>query len=182
MAIKFAKDIKSPTTDTVVAVPSAGKHGQLITESVVTEPSKKVHTPTLEVQAQTETEVLTDEYITLATKFEEFEGSKMVKRMETVKKALQSIANDTCPPDAEATLSGSLGQVIFSKRVVGTDFPEQEKQVLISTLFEKFGLPVLAQTVKISVADLKKVLSEMEIDKYAEHPFGARILKLVKPF
>src|ERR1017187_8863943 len=171
-------DIEKPQELKVPTYHGGGKFGQLVVEAPV-EPKTQSQTKVQEATAVevTETEALVNEYIILDQKYTEFEGDKIAKRMTELKKILQSIANDTMAPEELGVVYGTIGELVFSKRIDSIEFPQESKEILIKHLLGEFGPEVLAQVAKLGVTDLRKVLSENEIENFAQHVWGARTLK-----
>lgn len=118
----------------------------------------------------TETQMLVNEYAHLAHQYEQQEIGAMVKRMDELKKRLQSIANETSPGDT-VTLAGTEGTVTFSPCREETVITDRDKMIkaLTPKVFVEIG--------KVNLGDIKKYLSEGEIQAFSEKQYGARTLK-----
>lgn len=134
-----------------------------------------VHVPKMLVE-QTNEQMLADELITLDTKLKEWGVPEVAKRVDTIKKELQSIAKPM-PPDEAVVWEGQLGVVQLTACAQAT----QVKDVtgLLNFVKDKCGEDAAASLVKISLTDLKKVLSENEMAAYIEVVPGARTCKIV---
>lgn len=126
-----------------------------------------------------ETETLTAEYIELYKKFEYFEVKDLLKRMDTIRKQLQTVANETMDGLKPAVFSCPQGEMEFSER-------KREAEVidalaLIHELLKKFGPEVTESVVDIAITPLRKLLSEFELKKHLTYEPGSRTLVSVRP-
>lgn len=133
----------------------------------------------VEVAEQSEVEALTVEYIELYKKYDYFEVKAMLKRMEEIKKQLQTVANETMDKDKPAVFTSKAGEVEFSERGKKTEVPDPLG--LIQMLLSKFGVDVAASVVDIALTPLRKVLSEFEMKAHTKEEPGSRTLKAVRP-
>lgn len=124
-------------------------------------------------QALSETEVLVNELVHLEEQMKALEVAKMQARHDELKKRLQSIANENFEADVEAVLEGTNGKVIFSPRRTTTSIVDREQ--MIKLLSPK----TFMELANVSLTDLKKYLSENEIESFVGKSFGARTLKAV---
>lgn len=125
----------------------------------------------------TEEEALIHEYLILHKKAEELEMKAHLARMEEIKKKLQSIANETADPIMNVVFASELGNLIFSPRAVSSEI--KEKEAVLQTLTEKFGPEAAMSCIKIGLTELKKMMSEKELEPFIEKKFGSRTLKAV---
>lgn len=128
---------------------------------------------------ESEVEALATEYIELHRKFVYFEVKTMVKRMDDIRKQLQSIANETMDANKPAIFACPQGEIQFSERGKSTDVPHPLE--LLHDLLAKFGPEVTASVVDIAITPLRKLLSEAELKKYLTEQPGGRTLKSVRP-
>lgn len=142
-------------------------------EAVVIPETVLVQTPVSEVEA------LTAEYIELWKKFDYFEVKALVKRMDEVRKTLQSIANETMDEKKPAVFSCPTGEIEFSERGKTSTIPDP--LALVQELLSKFGPEVTATVVDIAITPLRKLLSDFELKKHMIEEPGGRTLKSVRP-
>lgn len=133
----------------------------------------------VQVQEQSEVEALTMEYIELYKKYDYFEVKAMVKRMDEIRKYLQSIANETMDEKKAAVFTCKAGEVEFSERGTKVEVPDPLQ--LVQDLLVKFGPAVTASVVDIAITPLRKVLSEFELKKHLKEEPGGRTLRAVRP-
>jgi hypothetical protein len=146
---------------------------------VAATPEEAVHKVFVQTPTVTEVEALTMEYIELYRKFDYFEVKALVKRMEEIRKQLQTIANETMDDKKPAIFTCAQGEMEFSERGKATDVPHP--LALIQALTGTFGPAVAESVIDIAITPLRKILSEYELQKYlTEHP-GARTLRSVRP-
>ena len=126
----------------------------------------------------TEAEALTQEYMILWKKLEEIGGKKLLARMEDLRKSLQSIANEE-DPDQPIAFASAKGSLVFSARTKVLEI--HDLLDLWEHLSLKFGVVAALSVMKVSITDLRKMLSENEIKKWADEKLGGRILKSVLP-
>lgn len=126
--------------------------------------------PTAKPKQLTETQKLVNEYTQLAAKYDELEMATMIKRMDELKKRLQSIANEQNLNEA-VTLTGTEGTVTFS--------PCREETVITDRdmMIKKLTPKVFVEIGKVNLGDIKKYLTEGEIQTFTEKQYGARSLK-----
>jgi hypothetical protein len=140
----------------------------------VAEPQKVlVQTPTSNVEA------MTMEYIELYRKYTYFEVKDMVKRMDDIRKQLQTVANETMDDKKPAIFTCAEGEVEFSERGTKTEVPNP--LLLVKVLLDKFGPEATATAVDIALGPLRKLLSEHELKNYLTEVPGGRTLKSVRP-
>ena len=154
--------IKFPKTVTVVSP---------VIEPVV------IHTP--QVQAETEIQALTKEYIELRQKYDYFEVKELTRRMEEIRKQLHAVANETMDGNQPAVFSCSIGEIEFSERQKAAEVPDP--LVLIQELLVKFGPEATTSVVDIAITPLRKLLSEFELKKHLAEVPGSRTLRAVRP-
>lgn len=131
------------------------------------------------VVPETELEALTTEYIELWRKFEYFEVKALVKRMEEIRKALVSVANETMESTKPVVFTSGAGDVEFSERA--TQAVAADPLALIQVLHKKFGPEVAASCVSIALTPLRKVLSEFELKQHLVDVPGSRTMRAVRP-
>lgn len=101
--------------------------------------------------------------------------AQKVKRIDAIKKVLQSIAKDM-PEGVEAVIAGSVGEAIFSPCKVMTTI--SDKSALRDALSEE----VYFELSNVTLTDAKKYLSEIELEKLSTKSYGSRTLNTVKPY
>lgn len=146
---------------------------------VVTVPEPVMAPAKVLVEPGSSIEALTGEYIDLHQKSVYFELKQIFKRMDDIKKQLQTIANETMDPKQPAIFVCPQGEVQFSER--GTSISVVEPLVLLDALVNKFGLEAAEQVISIAITPLRKLLSEAELTPYVTETLGSRTLKAVRP-
>lgn len=141
-------------------------------EPVVIPQKVFVQTPESEIEA------MTAEYLDLHKKFVYFEVKAMVKRMEEIKKQLQTIANETMDGHQPAVFTCSTGEIEFSERGTVTSVPHP--LTIIEELHMKFGPETASSVVNIAITPLRKLLSEHELQKFVIEEPGSRTLRKVR--
>jgi hypothetical protein len=124
-------------------------------------------------------EAITKEYIELWKKFDYFEVKALVKRMDEIRKVLQTVANDTMDGKKPAVFACPEGEVEFSPRQTATEVPDPLG--LVQNLLTKFGPEATASVVDIAITPLRKLLSELELKAFVHEVPGGRIIKSVRP-
>jgi hypothetical protein len=120
---------------------------------------------------------LTSEYVGLYKKLETVGGKTLLARMERIKKALQDYANANLPKAEVARFDSPEGTLEYSE--LSDETIVQDPQKLVAHLQEKFGTEVAFSVVRVSLGDLKKVLSPMEMEAFTTKQNGSRTLKAV---
>ena len=158
---------------------------KMMTKSVAAAPTTTVEpttaVPTLiipKIQALSETEALTSEFLTLQERLNSIDGKELLKRMEAIRKQLQAVANVQIPDDQKAVFSCPLGEVEFSPR--GETLEIADPQGLIAFLNNKFGIDVAFSVVSILLTPLRKILTEGEILQFGKKEPGSRTIKDVR--
>lgn len=132
------------------------------------------------VQAEpSEIEALTTEYLELYKKYDYFEVKALVKRMDEIRKYLQTVANETVDEKKPAVFACKEGELEFSERGKSSHVPNP--LALLQVLLEKFGPEVTASVITIAITPLRKVLSEFELKKYLKEEPGIRTIRAVRP-
>ena len=135
-----------------------------------------MHKPKLTLVAQTPAEALADELINITAKLREFEVDAMNKRVTAIKGELQSIA-ENFPANQPMTIKGTLGIVELTACSETTKVNDMEG--LLEYADQKIGHEALMSVIKVTLTDLKKVLSQGEIDKFSEKVQGSRSCKVM---
>jgi antitoxin component HigA of HigAB toxin-antitoxin module len=143
---------------------------------VISEPVQKV---LVQPFGESAVEILTAEYIALYRKFLYFEVKDLVKRMDEIRKELQSIANETMDEKKPAIFACVEGEIEFSERGKVADVPAPLE--LLAHLMEKFGPAVAASVIDVGITQLRKILTEAELKHYLEEKPGGRTLRSVRP-
>jgi hypothetical protein len=133
----------------------------------------------VEPHQKTQVELLVHEYLELYRQFEAINGKQVVKRMEEIKKTLQTYANETMDGKKPALLTCEDGELEITER--GTATVVKNPYLLVQTLEQKFGSEVAFSVVDIALTPLRKILSEFELKPHLEEKPGARTLKSVRP-
>lgn len=174
----FIKGIMAGSVSTYTGLHSHEVTGSVVQPLVVEVLPVAFQKVLVDTPASTDVGTMTQEFITLYKTFTSIDGKNVVKRMEEIKKSLQTIANDTMDKDKPAVFSCPNGELIFSERGKVTEIPDPI--VLVADLVEKFGTEVAFSAVNIALGPLRKILSEMELQKYVTEVPGSRTLKVVK--
>lgn len=166
-----------PTSSTQLEQPEAKpqhKPKLSMTTKMLVQPKAvtKAVATTLEPEEQ-----LVEEFIQIWTRLEAFGAMQMQKRLEEIKKQLQSIANEKGSDDEEFTFKAPSGSMVFAKRTINKVVKSAAE--LVEHLNEKFDLEQAFSVVKIGMTELKKLLSENEIEQYVDSVPGSRSLKSV---
>jgi hypothetical protein len=133
--------------------------------------------PPVDAHALTPVEALTQEFVGLYRRYVEHDMKDIVKRMDEIKKDLQTVANEEMDAKKPATFSCKEGTMTFSER--GKAYDVEDPMALVTALNDKFGPEVAFSVVAIALTPLRKILSEQELKKYLKESPGARTLKLV---
>ena len=153
-------------------------HLRLKTQPVVETPVQSVAVSpavTKGVTLETAAVNLTSEFVALSKKLESIDGKNLLKRMEEIRKELVTIANENFESNVPVTFDSDLGSITFSPR--GKESVVPDVGTLLDHLYDKFGRDVMLSVVNIGITDLKKVLSEMELNSFVEKVDGARSIK-----
>lgn len=185
MAISF-KTPALAAVATPVVVPELVTHTGKKFAPATSTPGVTVHTPKHEVQqvqevkqvqapaakklAVTDQQLKVDELIQIETFLQEHEIDLMMKRREEIRKVLQSIANESDPSE-DVQLDGTLGHALFAKASQVVSIVDKEG------IIEAITPEIFMQLAKVTVTDLKKYLSEIELDKYTKKTMGSRVFK-----
>jgi hypothetical protein len=144
------------------------------TTAVAVEQQKKV-SHKVKSGALTEDQRLVDRVVEIDTELKQANAFDLLKELEEKKKGLQSIAK-TFPVTEEATIAGSIGEVVYSPC-------RREVQVIDKEgLIKKLGQKLFNEIAKVSLTDLQKYLSENEIEHFTSVSYGSRSLKTVKKY
>lgn len=140
----------------------------------------EVHIPAVDtVPELTSEEALVNEYIDLYQVYDELGMKKHIARMEEIKKELQQTANAGWDANVAAVLTAPAGELEYGPRSEMLEVKDPEG--LLNYLCEKLGDEAALSTVKFSTTDLRKLLTEAEIYKFANKVPGSRTLKSVRP-
>lgn len=134
--------------------------------------------PVEAVQAMTETETLTQEYVTLYKKAVQYDLKSIVSRMETLRKFLMETANAQGEDAKPYVFTCPEGTVEFSERAKNTDI--LNPSMLVHDLTEKFDVNVAWSIVNIALTPLRQILSPNELKKYTKEIAGSRTVKAIK--
>lgn len=126
-------------------------------------------------------QVLVDEMVTIDQKLKEMEADVLQKRFEEVKKQLAATAK-TLPPEKPATFQGSIGQVEFSAARVESKINDKDDLIAALDKASGYGQKLFNEIASVSITDLKKYLSEDELNHLLEKVYGSRTLKSVVAF
>jgi hypothetical protein len=136
---------------------------------------QEMHKPKLMLVAQSPAEAMADELIALSNKLKELEVDKINDRITEIKAELQSIAKNFPPEDA-MTIKGQLGVVELTACSKSTKVEDMEG--LLGYAEDKLGHEAMISLVKVTLTDLKKVLSADEIGKFSVDVAGSRSCKI----
>jgi hypothetical protein len=137
--------------------------------------AKPVVKPTAKTKVITETQALVDELVTLSDQLVKLEVDAMTKRVAELKSRLQSIANET-QHDQEVTIVGTVGQVVFSKCREETNIVDRDLMI------KKLTPEVFVAVGKVGLTDIRKYLTDGEIQTFTEKVYGSRSLKVAELF
>jgi hypothetical protein len=132
----------------------------------------------VELKELTAEEALAEELTALWRKYEEHDMKQVCARIEKLKKDLQSIANEKMEDAKPAIFTCGGGEVEFSPR--GETTVVVNPQALVEHLCEKFSPDVAFSCVKIGLTELKKVMTEHEMQDFVKKNPGSRTLKGVR--
>ena len=150
------------------------------TAAAVTEVEVPQHKVLVEPpQAVTEIEALTQEYIVLYRQFVQLDVKNLLSRMDTIKKALHVVANETMEAKQPAIFKCADGEVEFSERSKDTSVPKPDE--LIAHLTKKFNESVAMSVVDIRITPLRQILAEKELEPFLKVDDGSRSLRAVRP-
>ena len=150
---------------------------EVVPPVVMVEPAKVFVQPQSEMSSSIE--ALTMEYLELHKKFVYFEVKTMIKRMDDIRKQLQSIANETMDENKPAIFKSPEGEMEFSERGKVSEVPDPLN--LIDALVMKFGTDVAATVVDIAITPLRKILTDYELKQHLVEKPGGRTLRAVRP-
>jgi hypothetical protein len=167
-----AKKAKPPVAAPEMAAVTAQTPAGAVAEALPT-----IHVPSVDPQALTPIEALTQEFCGLYKQYVEHDMKDIVKRMDEIKKELQGVANEQMDAKKVAVFSCKDGTMTFSER--GKSYEVHDPMALVTALNDKFGPEVAFSVVAIALTPLRKILSENELKKYLKEEPGARTLKLV---
>lgn len=154
-----------------MAITKVQKAVQSIAVAAAAMPAVKIEQ---KIEPKTELEVLIDEVIDLHTRLSEFGAFDILKRLEEAKKALQQQIKDSgADPDQAFTFETDTGTVVFGPCSNTREITDKPK--LISVLTPQ----VFLEVAKVTLTDLKKYLSELEIEKFTTPVKGSRTMKSV---
>jgi len=173
MALTFVKVPIKPAHKTAFAttdVVPAPQTAPTVLHKVLVEPV---------VEQPTDIQTLTQEFIALYQKYEQYEVKELVSAMDKIKKQLSAYANETQDDTKPVVFKCAAGEIEFSERSKVCEITDPK--ALIEELVEKFGLEVAFSVVNIALTPLRKILSELELKKYSEEKPGHRTLKSVRP-
>lgn len=184
MALKMEKKIDDMSKEELIGElkEEFKKHPKTVAlamEMVLEEATAPVQKVAIETKPMTEAEVLAQEYIVLYRQYVEHDVKNLTKRMEELRKALQSIANETVEASLPAIFKCDDGEIEFSPR--GKEEEVSDPKKLLQDLTEKFGIDVAMNVVRIAITPLREILSSLELKKYMKEKQGSRTLKMVKP-
>lgn len=145
-------------------------------QSIAPEPKTKATTAlATKVVKKTETQQMVDEYTDLATRLEESGMKAVIKRMDELSKSLRAkveeIGADNTKPYVFDTLESTLE---FSACTNSLEITDR------NLLVQKLGQATFNAIARVSVTDLKKYLSPVEISSFAVPTFGHRTVKSYK--
>jgi len=126
----------------------------------------------------TAVETLVSESIELHRKFVYFEFKSLTKRMDDLRKQLQSIANETMDETKPAIFTSPEGEIEFSERTKVAEVTAPLE--LLHDLLEKFGPAATASVIDVAITPLRKLLSEFELKHYLIEKPGGRTLRAVR--
>lgn len=128
-----------------------------------------------QTQAMSEVEALVHEYITLQQKYDEYEVKALTKRMDELKKQMQSIANAEGEDGKPYKFTAPNGYVLFSER--GEVAEVENPLELVKHIQTHFGPAAANAIVKIGITELRKILTEAELKNWIKKNPGSRTLK-----
>jgi hypothetical protein len=134
-----------------------------------------IHKVSLEEETVTEEGILAEEYLKLHKACESLGVKAMLARMEEIRKRLLASIPENMDPCTEVIFATEEGMVKFSP--CGTAVEVTKKSELLNYLVEK-GFDVTS-LVKLQLTDLKKILSEKELEPFVEKKSGSRIIQAV---
>lgn len=140
--------------------------------------AEPMHVPAVESAPMTEVEAMTEEFLALHRLFVLYDMKTVIKRMDDLKKALQTIANETMDAKKPATFTCKDGSLTFSERSKVAEV--LNPMALVTALNEKFGPEVAFSVVEIALTPLRKILTEQELKKHLVDVPGFRTLKVVE--
>ena len=139
-----------------------------------------IATVTAGLQPMTEVEALATELLTIEAELLKVDLTPMLTRKEELKKALQSIALETCDPDQPFIIDVEAGRVEFSKQPMQTTITD--KDGLLTAVMTSVGPEAVTKLIKITLTDAKKYLSENELANYTTTELGkTRTCKAILP-
>jgi hypothetical protein len=119
--------------------------------------------------------LLAEEYLMLHKKAEELGLKEIACRMEEIRKKLLASIPENMDPATEVSFCCESGMVQFSP--CGTSVEVTQKAQLLDYLSEK-GFDVVG-LIKLQMTDLKKILSEKELEPFIKEKPGSRTIKAI---
>jgi hypothetical protein len=125
-------------------------------------------------KAKPEAIVLAEELIDLDYRLKQAEAYQMLKRVEELKKRLQSIAQESgAPAEQQYVFDTEEGQVVFSPCRMETTITNKASMITI------MGQQTFNEVAKVTLTDARKYLSENELATVSVTEPGGRTLKAI---
>lgn len=126
-------------------------------------------------KAKSQTVIMCEELIDIQQKLDAIAASKLTKRADEIKKALQQVMKDSgADEDQPYVFTTEAGTVEFGP--CSNSIEVIDKVVMIKML----GLDTFKEIAKVGVTDLKTYLSGVEIEQFTAKTKGSRSIKSVK--
>lgn len=130
--------------------------------------------PKAKAKPKAEAIVLAEELIDLDYRLKQAEAYQMLKRVEELKKRLQSIAQESgAPTDQQYVFDTDDGQVVFSPCRMETRLTDRPG------LIKALGQETFNEVAKFTITDARRYLSDNELAKVSVVEPGSRTLKTI---
>jgi hypothetical protein len=143
---------------------------------VFEKPAQQEPVPAQPLVEQTASQLLAGELISLDRKLVDADVPEILKRIEVIKKELQSIAKDAVAPDLGWVIEAPNGVVTVSKCAEKIEIKDLDG--LIQYIESKLGHNAVLAVLSAQLTSLRKILGENEIHKFSETVPGARTIKV----
>lgn len=138
--------------------------------------------PVVEAEPESTTELQPDmqgvakELVDLQKLYNERDMDYVIKTIASKKKVLQEFANQNYKPEDSVAWVVENGMVSFSVRANSTKVTKPLD--LLEKIQTQFGDEALLSCITIKITDLKKYLSEKELEAFTEKESGSRTCKV----
>lgn len=127
------------------------------------------------VKAKSQTQAITEELIIIHQRLMASEAFEAIKRLEELKKMLHEVTKESgADPYKPYVFKCDFGEVEFGPCTKSVEITDKPKMISL------LGEDVFKAIAKVGVTDMKKYLSESEIETLSEKVPGSRSMKAVR--